>query len=221
MSKPSTLGLFYVSPSGYKGYLKNYVLVNIERRLFDKWLCGEAKRRGVKILYGTRFLTLDQRENHVIVKAKREKDTLLLRTKYLIGADGVLSAVRRALYPGLKFAVAIVVQEHWRLDAELAPYFYMFLLDENITPLYGYIIPKSSGCIVGLGAPVDKISSASINAYIDRFRAILNNEIPVRFKGLIGREVWFIPQGDIVTGKRNVVLVGDAGGFCNPFSGRG
>ncbi len=221
MSKPSTLGLFYISPSRFKGYVKNYELINIKRATFDKWLCDEAEKRGVKILYNTRFITLEQHRNHVIVRAKLGESLLNFKTKYLIGADGVLSSVRRVLYPSLKFSMAIVIQEFWYLDGEIAPYFYMLLLDKSITPLYGYAIPKNSGCIVGLGMPGNKLTSSSINTYFDKFRSLLSSEITVKFRRFLRREVWFIPQGDIVTGKGNVILIGDAGGFCNPFSGEG
>ena len=45
MSNPSSLGLYYVPPSGRGngGKLRNYSLLNVDRNAFDQWLRDKVK----------------------------------------------------------------------------------------------------------------------------------------------------------------------------------
>lgn len=216
LSTPASLGLFYVSPSGYGGRVKNYKLVNIDRSAFNEWLRSEAEDRGVKAMYNTRLVGLERCGKEVLVKVKRGGKVETLAAGFLVGADGALSKTRTALHPGANFKLARVVQEHWDGDCHLEDCFYTLLLKASVTPLYGYLIPKGSTFIVGAGAPTIKEAEASVS----RVREVLEG-MGFKPRRLLRREHWFIPHGTVLYGSGNVILVGDAGGFCNPFSGEG
>ncbi|MEM1717821.1 MAG: geranylgeranyl reductase family protein [Thermosphaera sp.] len=216
LSTPGKLGLFYVSPSGYRGRVKSYRLVNIERHAFDKWLRREAESRGVELLYGARLVDIKQHGGEVTVAVKLGGRVERIEARFLVGADGVFSKARRTLFPGAHFKTASVVQEHWKGDGELEECFYMLLLGRNITPLYGYLIPKGDFFIVGSGASTLREAKSSIG----KVKEVLEG-LGFKLRRLLRREHWFIPQGTVLHGQGNVLLVGDAGGFCNPFSGEG
>jgi len=221
LSFPSSLGLFYVPPSGREngGVLRNYELLNVSRSKFDAWLCSVAIKKKVKILFNTTFLGFREGEKGVDVLVKVNNDILKFRTRYLIGADGTLSSVRKHIFPFSTFDFAGILQEYWKARGDFCENFYMFLLNRNITPIYGYVIPKNDSFVIGVGAPKKRIKE--LQDSLEKFKKILNCEFSFRPISLVKREVGFIPQGTIVEGRGNIVFVGDAGGFCNPFSGEG
>jgi len=216
MCSPGTLGLYYVPPSGRKngGSVKNYRLLNLNRDLFDQWLCQLATESGVKIWWGTEFLNL-RRSEPIQISAKRGGSTVKVTTKYLIGADGVHSRVRKQLYGRIKAKIAPVLQEHWQASGDFDKHFYAFLRGE-VSPTYAYVIPKDGLYVVGLG-----VSRTNSTICLEQFKKWLHEEFVFKPRRLERREVWAIPYSFTLKGVDNIILAGDAAGFCNALSGEG
>ena len=219
MCDPPRIGLFYVPPSGRSngGYMENYRLLNIRRDLFDQWLRDVAGESGVEMMYKSWLVKFRRRsDNSLIVRVDGYQTRLSAR--YIIGADGVHSTIRKQLYPDLKIDTLMVLQEQWRVKGDFAEYFYAFFRGD-VTPGYAYVIPKDGLLVVGIGCP-EKYSK-SITARIDRFKRWLADEFSFKPISLDRREAAAVPYGITSIGEENVILVGDAAGFCNPFSGEG
>jgi 2-polyprenyl-6-methoxyphenol hydroxylase-like FAD-dependent oxidoreductase len=77
-------------PSRYPG-----VLVTPQYNV-DTPLKNRARRLGVEIRYGTEVVDVDQDEHGVTVLVRTDSRELAYRARYLVGADGTHSAVRRA-----------------------------------------------------------------------------------------------------------------------------
>ena len=95
MSSPTTIGLFYVPPSGKNngGYVNNYRLLNVDRDKFDRWLRDAAGSLGSEILHNAEFMRFEENRNiEAIVRANG--NIVRLSTRYLVGADGTFSSVR-------------------------------------------------------------------------------------------------------------------------------
>jgi len=216
MCSPSTLGLYYVPPSGRKngGSVKNYRLLNVNRDLFDQWLCQLAIESGVKIWWGTEFLNL-RRSESIQISATKDGSTVKVTTRYLIGADGVYSRVRKQLYGGIKTRIMPVLQEHWQASGNIDEHFYAFFCGE-VSSTYAYVIPKDGLYVVGLG-----VSGTNSTICMERFKKWLCEEFAFKPQSLERREVWAIPYGFTLEGIDNVILAGDAAGFCNALSGEG
>lgn len=216
---PETLGLYYVPPSGRKngGCMRNYRLLNINRDPFDQWLRDLAEESGVQVWYGTEFLKL-QLSEPVQVLTKKDGETIKVTTRYLIGADGVYSRVRRALYGGTKIGTLTVLQEHWKAEGDFGDCFYAFFCGD-ISPTYAYVIPKNDLYVVGTGVP--ETHHTSVSTAINRFKEWLVEEFAFKASSLERRETWAIPYGFVFEGEGNVILAGDAAGFCNSLSGEG
>ncbi|MFQ5836326.1 MAG: NAD(P)/FAD-dependent oxidoreductase [Candidatus Bathyarchaeia archaeon] len=219
MCSPDTLGLYYVPPSGRRnsGSVRNYKLLNVNRDLFDRWLCKLAEESGVQVWYGTEFLELQQ-SKPILVTAKKDGSIIKVTTRYLIGADGVYSKVRKQLYGRIKVETVPVLQEHWRAEGDFDDYFYAFFRGK-VSPTYAYVFPKDDLYVVGIGA--SKKGSASIFTRISLFKKWLTEKFAFKPLSLMKREVWAIPYGFALQGVGNVILVGDAAGFCNSLSGEG
>jgi len=219
MCKPPAIGLFYVPPSGRSqgGYVKNYRLLNVNRDRLDEWLRKIAEDSGVRLLYEAEFVRFERNSG---IKALVEVDgrTVEFSTKYLIGADGTFSTVRRQLYPSLDQDYLSIVQERWSAEGEFGEYFHAFFKGD-ITPAYSYVIPKDGKLIVGTGIPHGY--HASTSDPLDRFKDWLSREFAFDPLELEGREASAIPYSSPSCGEGDVVLVGDAAGFCNHLSGEG
>lgn len=225
MCSPPTLGLFYVPPTGIKnsGYVKNYRLLNVNRDRFDQWLQNAAESSGTQILYETEFLKFEEMQEGFTITARTRSRVMDLSTCCLIGADGVFSKVRKQLYPNLEMKTLTILQEHWRAEGNFGEYFYMFFKG-NVTPTYGYVIPKDGIFIVGTGAPKGNLTPVSV--CIRRFKTWLRREFAFNPVSLRIREAAAVPYGSQISGfpmsgEGNVTLVGEAAGFCNSLSGEG
>lgn len=219
MCTPRDLGLFYVPPSGRDrgGIVRNYRLLNVNRDLLDRWLREAAEEEGVQVRYRTSLMDFERGEPIRVVLAKKGGRTMRAATRYLIGADGVHSTVRERLY-GAEERIMHVLQEHWRAEGDLEDCFYAFFREE-ISPTYGYVIPKDGLLVVGVGVPPSRPNL--ISTRIHRFKAWLTEEFAFKPSAMVHREVWAIPHGFVCEGAGNVILVGDAAGLCNPLSGEG
>jgi flavin-dependent dehydrogenase len=84
-----------------------------------------------------------------------------------------------------------------------------------ISSTYAYLVPKDDLYLVGLG-----VSKADQDG-MARFKNWLGEEFSFKPRSLVKREAWAIPFGSTFEGRNNVILVGDAAGFCNTLSGEG
>ncbi|SFV74556.1 Geranylgeranyl diphosphate reductase [hydrothermal vent metagenome] len=69
----------------------------VERRAFDKYLRQEAKKAGTTI-YEAKFLDVEIQKDCVIATVKFNDTIKKIKAKYLVGADGVHSVVRKKVY---------------------------------------------------------------------------------------------------------------------------
>ena len=193
--------------------MKNYDLLNIERRLFDQWLRQLAVEAGAEVWYNSEF-THFLNQDPIKISVQREKKTLTITSNYLIGADGVFSAVRRQLDDAVKVSVQPVLQEYWKAKGDIEACFYAFFRG-TISSTYAYIVPKDDLYLIGLG-----VSKANRDC-MTRFKNWLSEEFGFKPRSLMKREAWAIPFGHTYEGRNNIILVGDAAGFCNTLSGEG
>ena len=216
LSEPSELGIFYVPPSGRAngGELKNYHVFNLERDLFDRWLVEKAVESGADLQTETTLVALNQGD---CVEAALETVHGIKKVKvgHVIGADGALSTVRRQLESRHQ-PLLTVIQEYWEAEGEFGDYFYT-ILNTKITPTYGYLLKKRGSLIVGTGSLEPKQAIKSLGSLKDW----LSKEFGFRPLKLRKREAGFLPYGECHLGYRRILLVGDAAGLCNRFSGEG
>jgi geranylgeranyl reductase len=208
----SEVRLFYSPPSGplNGGEIKNYRLLNIVRSSLDEWLREQAETAGVEVLYDSTLLCIED-ENSVSCRVRRGGSQTKLTCRYLVGADGVFSTVRRGL--GKVTRTLGVIQETW--EAEGVGDMFLMLLDGRLSDTYSYMIPKGDRIEVGLGTRSDP------SGRMHELRKVLAEQFGVEFGRMQRRDGWAIPNGSVFKGGGRVILVGDAAGFCNPLSGEG
>jgi|Deesub1362B_J571_1020462.scaffolds.fasta_scaffold00005_444 geranylgeranyl reductase len=221
MSRPHHLGLYLVSPSGQERSIPNYRLLNLSRDKFDRWMLNNYVNMKGNILLDTYPKNIRILDDYVKLEIVREGiHHEYVAGKYLVAADGVFSWVRRKLYPDTNNNLIPVMQEKIVLDGEVEDYFYMMLLKDSITPIYGYVIPKESYSLIGVGSTREEIGN--ITKFIDRFKSWATENLDIRLRHILSRRLGYIPYGrPRVTYGKNILFLGDAASLCNPFSGEG
>ncbi len=214
------LGLYYVAPTGSGGSVAGYKLANLDRAGFDSWLSIEAMKNSIDIHYNVGRLRIDSYRDAYILVARLGDNAVKTRVRYIVAADGSSSPTRRYCYPGWTPYSIHVAQEYWRVEEIPGNYFYMMLLNPGITPVYGYVIPKDTDtCIIGVG--VYPWQKRVIRRYLDYYKDWLRRHMGIRLVEKTRGDSGLIPFDKPATGKDNIVLVGDAAGLTNSFSGEG
>lgn len=192
--------------------------LNVDRAPFDEWLM-EQLPANVTVCDETRYVSHAEDTSGVTVKLMHAQKEVDVYCKYLVGADGARSKVRKNL--GLNdFQRYVTLQDYCTSEGPIAPAFDCFWFDEIPEFGVGYIIPKSDRILVGLCYyPGTKRAHELQDHAMERLRKIYP------LGPTIKREAWIAPKHtslkDVCAGKDRVLLTGEAGGYISPTSGEG
>jgi len=183
------------------------------RSEFDALLLALAVKRGATLLEKRTVKSFDPDRNTIHLVEGGE-----IRADFVIGADGVNSAIARALF-GAAFNPHTI---GFGLELEVArggpgreitdPEIYFGLIGWG----YGWVFPKRDTLTAGLGGSLRRNPRL-----VDSFRSFLKERFgeipPGRIKG------HHIPFGDfrVRPGRGSVMLCGDAAGLVEPVTGEG
>ncbi|MFI5413279.1 MAG: geranylgeranyl reductase family protein [Candidatus Lutacidiplasmatales archaeon] len=194
----------------------------IDRAGLDIYLADRAARAGAEIRTSTRFDALEGESGDRLTVRLRGPDGSpeTLRTRLVIGADGVSSAVARA------FRLRRPVEVLPAFEAEFPespgdPDTVEVYLGRKFAPgLFGWWIPDGlGGARVGIAADAD---GTPAREYFDRLRDYLERRFGKRLANPTAYLVSGIPIGTLPrTHARRALLVGDAAAQVKPLSGGG
>lgn len=89
------------------------------RKDLDAWLISLAEGAGVSIRQGSRVTSVRAEQGFSIITAQRGRILEELRARYVVGADGSSSIVRRSLFPKLKVRYSVPIRECYQGELEL------------------------------------------------------------------------------------------------------
>ncbi len=188
-----------------------------------RWLAAETTVAGAELRTSTAFRDAVRRADGI------ELPELGLRTRLLVGADGVRSRVALRFGLGRCRRALVGVEDELLLPASAAPRSVLCLLDPVLAPGYlGWVVPGVGGVTqVGLARHACRSSNgrARPDLALDRLvgRLARSGRVDLRGARRLGRRAGLIP----IDGPRRrasgpgVVLVGDAAGWVSPLTGGG
>ncbi len=212
-----------LKPQPYQEQPLGYV---VDRRRFDRYLMNRAKRAGAEVWLKTEALGFDRLDAQSLeVRLKQFGTEQIVRTRILVGADGVQSQVGK--WAGLR--------THIRL-AEIASCL-QYVMDgvetEGLLEIitghrwapggYGWVFPKGKGYAeVGLGV-IRTITEKDARWHLDNF--LKNSPLAKRFQNghIIEVQGGGVPLAAPLKRQYadNLILVGDAARHVNPITGGG
>jgi geranylgeranyl reductase family protein len=208
-----------ITPKGkvLKGKMK---MLNFWRSIFDSWLNSLAADAGADFHDNTSLIDFveDKSEDKIIVKVSAEGKQEEVKARYLIGADGILSRVRRKTRPQDfdKKTSGATVNYYFVGDAKLDPNtLYMFYKREFCPLMFAWVYLKDDKWVIGTGANENPLE------YAERFFNHVKEKYGLRGE-IVKREGFSSTlKSTVYLGEGRILMVGDAAGLVDLYRGVG
>ena len=186
----------------------------LNRTTFDRALVLDAAAQGAHVLTGTR--AVERAEEGVLVR--RGRTELRIRAQVIVGADGPASTV--GTWMGQQNQVFVIGVQYEVPLRE--PMTHTEVYFDRAYPLgYAWLFPK--GGVANAGVGIARRSAREARTALDRFLGDLAERGKIDHRTILGFTSGLIPVGGPpeATVERNMLLVGDAAGQCDPITGAG
>ena len=203
------------------------------RRELDQIVLDNAEAAGAKVLYETQVVEPLWDDGVVQgVVAKRDGETEIIRSKWVVCAEGAATKFSRLLgrERDLGYPMGLAIRQYFRSPMEHSGWFEAYLevrSGPQALPGYGWVFPVGNGTVnagVGLLSSYGGWRSVNLHDLQKNFISILPAEWEVNpgtvcskpraGRLFMGASVW-PPHGP------GFVLTGDAAGMINPCNGEG
>jgi flavin-dependent dehydrogenase len=190
------------------------------RRLYQSFL-HKCICAGVEWMPATRFREHYRFRSETIVLLETESSRRWVRTRYLVGADGAVSAVGAALGLDENREWIVGVEEVFEgVPLDGPPRFDCFL-DPRLAPGYlGWVVHDGEEVHIGVGGYPNRFEPVK---GLREFREGLNGIVDLSEADLVERRGGRIPVGGVLKRIANEsgLLVGDAAGAVSPLTAGG
>lgn len=215
---------------GLKFHTPEVETVTLERRMpfawrsdFDYWLNRVAQGAGVELWHKTRVKSLAEEEGYTL-SLEREGKSQLLKTRFLIGADGAFSMVRKALFPEapmrLQLNLRLCYQGKLELEPEYVHFFYLPDLTGFDINFKGDVFLLEITPRPNQGNGADIVRQAE--AWLAREYGFVPGSRPLWRDGCYEPAMRQRPfPGPFPLAKDNALIVGNAAGLIVPVTGEG
>jgi len=229
-------------------YPRHYL--NMDREKFDRYLFNlipsSIDRRCGSIVTGIYardgYWEVHYQETSPEVIAAYEIDSVhdpnqniphVIKTKFLVGADGANSFVKRKCLPENPSSKKYFSIQKWYTLKETLPYF-TGIFDSEITDYYSWTIQKGDHLILGTAIPCDDSPQKSAEEKFEKLERKISEHLGLYLGNPIKTEGAFIERttrlkhlcfsGQVIDPEGNVLplaLLGEAAGATSPTSAEG
>lgn len=186
------------------------------RKDLDYWMSEKAANAGVEIMDQSRLIYLGNARHGYEVRIKKGSDNKSLIARWIIGADGATSAVRKFIFPDLKVHYRPAFRLSYDVDLSLSrDWFHWFFPLGKSSPRFDVNYKDSVFLIEGGGI---KKCRQEIEKILMGLGLPAQREPLWRDGCLVAELHDLLLDGTLVAGRDDVLLVGDAAGFFLPFT---
>lgn len=193
-------------------YQRSYI--NLSRLRFDNWLRSLCPPE--RILKGAYVKSVSRipESGGFAVDYIKNNQRYTVTARFLVGAGGGQSLVRRLFFPKIAIGRYAAVQE-WYGARDLSP-FYGAVFDAELTDCYGWLISKDRYLVAGGAFPLDG-AVQRFSAFKEKLKGRgIPLENPVKRDGCLVCRPKSISS--VCDGRDGVFLIGEAAGFISPSS---
>lgn len=197
------------------GLVRHYqrFYINLDRHQFDLWLASLIPPR-VEVVSGAVCTDISRVVDGFRLQVRAGAERREITARYLIGADGANSLVRRTLFPERRPRQYVALQQ-WFPDRHATP-FYSCIFDPEITDSYCWGLSKDGGFILGGAFPRRQARQgyALLKQKLAAYGFACENAMKTE-ACLIA-----LPRGprDFCLGGESAFLTGEAAGLISPSS---
>ena len=189
--------------------------INVDRLKFDEWLRGFIPER-TETIRGT-ATKIEKKDDGFTVTYISGGEEFYVTGKYLVGADGANSIVRKTFFSDKKIRRYTSIQQIFEINPDAPNYACVF--DKESTECCAWIIKKGGKMLFGgaFGQKNPRDSFELMKSRLEKSGIHLGD--PIKTEAcLVMRPK---SRGQIFLGKDNVFLIGEAAGFISPSSFEG
>lgn len=186
------------------------------QKFLNRGICA-----GVEWMPSTKFIECTKLKHEMIIRLEDRTGSRLIRTRYLVGADGANSRAAEALDLDRNREWIVGFEEVFEnVPLDGPPMFHCFL-DPEIAPGYlGWAVHDGEQVHIGVGGYAARFDPVKA---LRQFRASLDDILDLRQVCFIERRGGCIPVGGVLRriANANGLLVGDAAGAVSPLTAGG
>ena len=185
--------------------IRSTPLAVVERSEFDNYLREKAVQEG-SVLYEAKLLNLEKKDNYIISTIKFKNKIEIIKSNYVIAADGVHSSIRKIINGDKVSSLLLNHNDVQNFNCKNCEFHFGSKIAGNY---YAWAFPNSNGTNIGTLANGKK-------PYMNNFINSLGIEQVSKFYG------YKIPEFDNnIFYKDNVYFVGDSASQVLPFTYEG
>jgi flavin-dependent dehydrogenase len=189
------------------------------RKDIDYWMSSKASEAGAFLRDTARVTALRPHASGYEVDVKGEnKETEHLYGRFVIGADGAYSTIRKCFWPDFRVRYRPVARECYKADLSIEKdYFHWFYPAGTATPRYDINYKGGFFLIEGNLRPIRDTVRETLQNY-----GLPSGAKPLWRDACVNPHVWdALIDGSFVPAKDNVLLVGDTAGMLFPTTHEG
>lgn len=200
-----------VKTKNVKFYQRFYI--NLDRHKFDMWL-KSLIRKNTEVHDNSVCTKIRKKNDYYEIIVKEGESSHVYCAKYIVGADGADSKVRKFLYPEKNIRAYLAIQQ-WFEDKHETP-FYSCIFDPDLTDCYAWGLTKDKYFIFGGAFPVKegKNNFEKLKIKMKDFEFKLDNPIKTESCLVLRPANPF----QFCCGKETAFLIGESAGFISPSS---
>lgn len=193
------------------------------RRNLDHWLVRKAQEQGAELWEEARLTELVE-GSPCTIRLSREGVAQEIQARFVIGADGANSHVRKALFPDLEIPLSQAYQEYFEVETSLERGYGHLYVGTEIAPFYGAVHRKDNLIVFETGARMGHVKEAGRwvrEAMAREYKVDLSSE-PAGKDACVEAVLYSqLFKGTFQPARGNVLIIGDAAGLMMPVTGEG